>query len=70
MISENAYSRKSFIKRASCKTQNLALNRHSGQAQRDPESRIIKYFWIPAFAGMTENMTFARASKARYFRLP
>jgi hypothetical protein len=23
-------------------------NRHSGQAKRDPESRIIKQFWIPA----------------------
>jgi hypothetical protein len=29
-------------------------NRHSGQAQRDPESRIFKQFWIPAFAGMTD----------------
>jgi hypothetical protein len=37
-------------------------NRHSGQAKRDPESRISKRFWIPApapdpdpgFAGMTE----------------
>jgi len=27
--------------------------RHSGQAKRDPESRIFKRFWIPAFAGMT-----------------
>jgi len=27
--------------------------RHSGQAKRDPESRNIKEFWIPAFAGMT-----------------
>jgi hypothetical protein len=23
-------------------------NRHSGQAKRDPESRIVKGFWIPA----------------------
>jgi hypothetical protein len=23
-------------------------NRHSGQAKRDPESRIFKLFWIPA----------------------
>jgi len=37
-----------------CKIQNLALNLHSGQAQRGPELRIIKYFWIPASAGMTE----------------
>jgi len=29
-------------------------NRHSGQAKSDPESRIFKKFWIPAFAGMTE----------------
>ena len=32
------------------------FNRHSGQAGdswRDPESRKIKDFWIPAFAGMT-----------------
>jgi hypothetical protein len=37
-------------------------SRHSGQAKRDPESRIFKRFWIPApapdpdpgFAGMTE----------------
>ena len=29
-------------------------NVHSGQAKRDPESRISKQFWIPAFAGMTE----------------
>ena len=28
-------------------------NGHSGQAKRDPESRIFKQFWIPAFAGMT-----------------
>jgi hypothetical protein len=39
-----------------------AEDRHSGQAQRDPESRIFNLFWIPApapdpdpgFAGMTE----------------
>jgi len=30
-----------------------AENRHSGQAKRDPESRIFNRFWIPAFAGMT-----------------
>jgi hypothetical protein len=23
-------------------------NRHSGQAKRDPESRIFEQFWIPA----------------------
>jgi hypothetical protein len=27
---------------------------HSGQAKRDPESRIFIDFWIPAFAGMTD----------------
>jgi hypothetical protein len=27
--------------------------RHSGQAKRDPESRIFKRFWFPAFAGVT-----------------
>jgi hypothetical protein len=37
-------------------------SRHSGQAKRDPESRIFKQFWIPAFAGMTEEMTFSRGS--------
>ena len=31
----------------------VSRNRHSGQAKRDPESRIFKRFWIPAFAGMT-----------------
>jgi hypothetical protein len=38
-------------------------NGHSGQAKRDPESRIFRQFWIPApglkpagtsFAGMTD----------------
>jgi len=29
-------------------------SRHSGQAKRDPESRIFEHFWIPAFAGVTE----------------
>jgi hypothetical protein len=33
-------------------------NRHSGQAKRDPESRIFKRFWIPAFAGMTKKPGF------------
>jgi hypothetical protein len=35
---------------------------HSGQAMRDPESRIFKQFWIPAFAGMTAQVTLARTS--------
>jgi hypothetical protein len=35
---------------------------HSGQAKRDPESRIFRKFWIPAFAGMTEEMNFTRSS--------
>jgi hypothetical protein len=38
----------------SCKSIFLPHNRHSGQAKRDPESRVFKQFWIPAFAGMTE----------------
>jgi hypothetical protein len=37
-------------------------NRHSGQAKRDPESRIFIEFWIPAFAGMTGEVTFAGGS--------
>jgi len=36
--------------------------RHSGQAKHDPESSIFEQFWIPAFAGMTEQVTFARSS--------
>jgi len=35
---------------------------HSGQAKHDPEFRIFKQFWIPAFAGMTAQVTFARTS--------
>jgi len=31
---------------------------HSGQAKRDPESRISKEFWTPAFAGVTLQETF------------
>jgi hypothetical protein len=38
-------------------------SRHSGQAKRDPESSIFEQFWIPAFAGMTEQLTFARSSR-------
>jgi hypothetical protein len=30
-------------------------SRHSGQAKRDPESRIFGQLWIPACAGMTKN---------------
>jgi len=40
-------------------------SRHSGQAKRDPESSIIEQFWIPAFAGMTEQVTFARSSHTK-----
>jgi hypothetical protein len=32
----------------------IRINRHSGQAKRDPESRVFKQFWIPAFAGKTQ----------------
>jgi hypothetical protein len=35
-------------------------NCHSGQAKRDPESRIFRQFWIPAFAGMTNELTLPR----------
>jgi hypothetical protein len=35
---------------------------HSGQAERDPESRFSKQFWIPAFAGMAALGAFARTS--------
>jgi hypothetical protein len=38
-------------------------SRHSGQAKRDPESRIFKRTWIPAYAGMTEKATFAKSSR-------
>jgi len=51
------------IKRASCKTLEPRGNRHSGQAKRDPESRIFNRIWIPASAGKTDEMPFARASK-------
>jgi hypothetical protein len=37
-------------------------SRRSGQAKRDPESSIFEQLWIPAFAGMTEQVTFARSS--------
>jgi hypothetical protein len=33
---------------ALAKLLNAVENRHSGQAKRDPESRIFKQFWIPA----------------------
>jgi len=38
---------------ALAKFSEATINRHSGQAKRDPESRIFKHFWIPASAGMT-----------------
>jgi len=38
---------------------------HSGQAKRDPESRTFNHFWIPAFAGMTEEMAFAGSSNEK-----
>jgi hypothetical protein len=31
-----------------------ALHRMVFRAKREPESRIFKQFWIPAFGGMTE----------------
>jgi hypothetical protein len=36
-----------------------AENLHSGQGKRGPDSRILKRFWIPAFAGMMECAIFA-----------
>jgi hypothetical protein len=53
---------KGLTKEALAKLLKALENRHSGQAKRDPESRIFKRFWIPApapdpdpgFAGMTE----------------
>ena len=42
---------------------------HPGQAKRDPESRIFKEFWIPAFAGMTEEATIAAPSIAIWLLL-
>jgi hypothetical protein len=42
------------IPEALAKLLKVRRNRHSGEAKRDPESRIYKQFWIPAFAGMTE----------------
>jgi hypothetical protein len=46
--------RKFDVSEAFAKFLKAVENRHSGQAKRDPESRIFKRFWIPAFAGMTE----------------
>jgi hypothetical protein len=47
-------SKISLTQEALAKLLKAVKNRHSGQAKRDPESRIFKQFWIPAFAGMTE----------------
>jgi hypothetical protein len=42
---------------------------HSGQTRRkpgaDPESRVIKHFWIPAFSVMAAWGTLARASSVK-----
>ncbi|MBM4332387.1 MAG: hypothetical protein FJ117_14430 [Deltaproteobacteria bacterium] len=61
--------KKSLNLRGSCKSQNLLLNRHSGQAKRNPESRFsgcpgfpLKFTLAKAGAGMTVFRTFARAS--------
>jgi hypothetical protein len=42
-------------------------SRHSGQAKHDPESRYIKEFWIPAFAGMTEYGLSCKSLKKKLF---
>jgi len=39
-----------LIAEALAKLLKAVERRHSGQAKRDPESRIFKRFWIPAFA--------------------
>jgi len=40
-----------------------------GYSGHDQESRILKEFWIPAFAGMTGQVIFARASlKSKFAR--
>jgi hypothetical protein len=48
------FRRKQETRKALAKLLNAVENRHSGQAKRDPESRLFKQFWIPAFAGMTK----------------
>jgi hypothetical protein len=37
-----------YSNKAPVKPLKAVKNRHSGQAKRDPESRIFKLFWIPA----------------------
>jgi len=59
----------SFKTEAIAKLLKARGSRHSGQAKHDPESSIFEQFWIPAFAGMTEQMTFAKTSTYNYFRL-
>jgi hypothetical protein len=49
-----SFRRKPESSEALAKLLKAVENRHSGQAKRDPESRIFKRFWVPAFAGMTE----------------
>jgi hypothetical protein len=53
-MDEERWQQKSLACEAPAKLLKVRRNRHSGQAERDPESRIYKQFWIPAFAGMTE----------------
>jgi hypothetical protein len=45
--------KKCKLKEALAKLLKARRKSHSGQAKRDPESRIFKQFWIPAFAGKT-----------------
>jgi hypothetical protein len=59
--SENV-SLNSLIPEALAKLPKARRKGHSGQAKCDQESRIFKQFWIPAFAGMTAQLTFARTS--------
>jgi hypothetical protein len=54
---ENAeleFNHKSISARLSSFRASEALHRTVFRAKRDPESRVFKQFWIPAFAGMTE----------------
>ena len=62
LVRSIAECRKFLVYEPLAKLSDEGENRHSGQAKRDPESRIFKQFWIPAFAGMTERVTFASSS--------
>jgi hypothetical protein len=48
----------------------LSFRATPAKAGGDPESRIFRKFWIPAFAGMTEEMNFTRSSSYNSVRFP